>query len=59
MAAASAVTMRSGRHYAAFTILRHRVRVHFGLIRPGYDVENRGYSYDVDGHCFYLSLIHI
>ena len=53
LTAASAVPMRSGRHYAAFTILRHRVRVHFGLIRPGYDVENRGYSYDVDGHCFY------
>ena len=36
--AASRVAMRSGRHYAQFTVLDGR-QVSFGVIRPGWDVE--------------------
>ena len=36
--AASAVVMRSGRHFAQFTVLGLHVKF-FGVIRPGWDVE--------------------
>ena len=39
-AAASTVVMRSGRHFAQFTVLQGVPT--FGVVRPGWDVEGRG-----------------
>eukprot|EP01046_Picozoa_sp_COSAG06_P003938 COSAG06_NODE_158_length_21760_cov_36.036979_6_plen_319_part_00 len=55
--AASKAVMRAGRHYAQFTVVSGRF-MHFGVIRPGWDVEGEqdapyGGTYCVDGHCFY------
>jgi hypothetical protein len=51
-AAASKVAMRSGRHFAQFTVLEGDF-MHFGVIRLGWDVEGGAHAYNVDGHCFY------
>lgn len=52
--AASAVTMRDGRHYANFTVLADDDNcMFFGLIRPGWDVGGGGSAEHADGHCFY------
>jgi hypothetical protein len=55
-AAASKVTMRSGRHFAQFT-LATGVRMLFGVIRPGWDVEagRNAYRRWRHGHCFYVT----
>ena len=37
--AASKVVMRSGRHFAQFTVVRGCRSNFFGVIRPGWDVE--------------------
>ena len=50
--AASQVAMRSGRHFAQFTVLNGD-DMFFGVIRPGWDVEEEGRAFDVAGHCFY------
>ena len=50
--AASKVAMRSGRHFAQFTVVRGQILM-FGVIRPGWDVEGGENAEDVDGHCFY------
>jgi len=50
-AAASKVVMRSGRHFAQFTVVEGGM--FFGVIRPGWDVEGEELAPDVDGHCFY------
>ncbi len=49
--AASKVAMRSGRHFAQFTVVEGHPM--FGVIRPGWDVEGGEEAEDVDGHCFY------
>ena len=51
-AAASKVVMRSGCHFAQFTVVvgEHLI---FGVIRPGWDVQGGDPAYNVDGHCFY------
>ena len=51
-AAVSAAVMRSGRHYAQFTVEEGDSML-FGVIRPGWDVEGGESAYRVDGHCFY------
>ena len=54
-AAASKAVMRSGRHFAQFTVVEGDTML-FGVIPPGYDVEGgteAHLDYDVDGHCFY------
>ena len=51
--AASTVAMRSGRHFARFTVVEARSMMFFGVIRPGWDVEGGMYAPDGDGHCFY------
>ena len=50
-AAASKVVMRSGRHFARFTVIQD-YRMLLGVIRPG-PVEGGANTEDVDGHCFY------
>ena len=51
--AASTVVMRSGHHFAQFTVLRG-VDMMFGVIRPGWDVEGVvNAAVHTDGHCFY------
>ena len=62
--AASQVAMRSGRHFAQFTVLNGD-DMFFGVIRPGWDVEGGTEEPDectcwpsdaciqADGHCFY------
>ena len=45
--AASNAVMRSGRHFAQFTLVEG-VDLYFGVIRPGWDVEG-----GEDAHCFY------
>ena len=50
--AASTAVMRSGRHYARFTVGTGSM-VYFGVIRPGWDVEGGEFPHWVDGHCFY------
>ena len=54
-AAASSVVMRSGRHFARFTVVAGTYEQLFGVIRPGWDVEGGGElnAHIVDGHCFY------
>ena len=52
--AASTVVMRSGRHFARFTVVEGDALM-FGVIRPGWDVEGGVYAQDVDGHCFYCT----
>jgi hypothetical protein len=51
-AAASTAVMRSGRHFAQFTMVEG-IAMFFGVIRPGWDVEGGGDAEEVDGHCFY------
>ena len=60
--AASKVVMRAGRHYAQFTVMSvgdmcpsHVLRMSFGVIRPGWDVEGGENAHRVDGHCFYYT----
>ena len=55
-AAASKVVMRSGRHYAQFTVV-WGTNTMFGVIRPGWDVEGGADAFRVDGHCFYGTYI--
>jgi hypothetical protein len=70
-AAASTVVMRSGRHFARFTVVKGCPV--FGVIRPGWDVEGGGTAFrdrdtqtaktwpkrktpcTVNGHCFYAT----
>ena len=52
--AASTVVMQSGRHFAQFTVVRGIV-MFFGVIRPGWDVENGVGASNADGHCFYAT----
>jgi len=51
-AAASTAVMRSGRHFAQFTVVSGDDMM-FGVVRPGWDVEGGVNALDVDGHCFY------
>ena len=57
-AAASTVVMRSGRHFAQFTVASGGSRL-FGVLRPGWDVQGASAHqggvdpHFVDGHCFY------
>ena len=53
-AAASKVVMRSGRHFAQFTVVGGGGMM-FGVIRPGWDVEGGKDAYGVDGHCFFAN----
>ena len=53
-AAASKAAMRSGRHYAHFTVIVAEY-VGFGMIRPDWDVEGGESAEGVDGHCFYFT----
>ena len=53
--AASKVVMRSGRHFAQFTLLEGDGDRVFGVIRPGWDVEGAEGACDVDGHSFYYA----
>eukprot|EP01043_Picozoa_sp_COSAG02_P042290 COSAG02_NODE_3584_length_6524_cov_7.274934_3_plen_754_part_00 len=56
--AASAVVMRSGRHYAAFTVLgvHQRDGVYFGLIRPTHgDINDCRMAGGMQGECFYFT----
>ena len=55
-AAASTVVMRSGRHFAQFTVVEG-INMFFGVIRPGWDVEGEVNAQRVDGHCFYSTRI--
>ena len=50
--AASKVVMRSGRHFAQFTVVAGR-DMSLGVIRPGWDVEGGVDAPAVDGHCFH------
>ena len=55
-AAACKVAMCVGRHFAQFTVLRGPSSwpgMMFGLLRPGYDVEDGANEQEVYGHCFY------
>ena len=49
--AASMVVMRSGRHFAQFTVVEGNY-MYFGVIRPGWGVAGVN-AMDEDGHCFY------
>ena len=52
-AVASKVVMRSGRHFAQFTMVYGACGL--GVVRPGWDVEGGAdAAEDVDGHCFYM-----
>jgi hypothetical protein len=51
--AASNVVMRSGRHFAQFTVVAAGIFMMFGVVRPGWDVEGGEAAWSVDGHCFY------
>jgi hypothetical protein len=53
-AAASKAAMRSGRHFAQFTVVSGTAML-FGVIRPGWDVEGEAEAYNVDGHCCYYT----
>ena len=53
-AAASKAVMRSGRHFAQFTVVAGGLM--FGVVRPGWDVEGGLEAEEVDGHCFYYTL---
>eukprot|EP01046_Picozoa_sp_COSAG06_P005008 COSAG06_NODE_218_length_20036_cov_21.649446_7_plen_414_part_00 len=56
--AASAVAMRSGRHYAAFTVLgvHQRDGVYFGLIRPAHgDINDYRMAGGTQDECFYFT----
>ena len=51
--AASKAVMRSGRHFASFTVVRGGA-VMYGLVRPDWDVEAEAQGGEhADGHCFY------
>ena len=52
--AASKVVMRSGRHFAQFTVVVG-YDMYFGVIRPGWDVEGGADADEVHGHCFYYT----
>ena len=49
--AASTVAMRSGRHFARFTVVEARSMMFFGVIRPGWAVEEGGDAYAQNGDC--------
>ena len=60
-AAASKAVMRSGRHFARFTVVEGEFvmfgpgpspLLFFGVLRPGWDVEGGDWTHNVDGHCF-------
>ena len=51
-AAASTAVMRSGRHFAQFTVLAGSNSRLFGVLRPCWDVEEDSDPHFVDGHCF-------
>ena len=54
LAVASKAVMRSGRHFAQFTVGEgFLTSMMFGVIRPGWDVEGGSGAHSVDGHCFY------
>ena len=53
--AANKVVMRSGRHFAHFTLVAGNIMT-FGVIRPGWNVEGDEDADEVDGHCFYWTL---
>ena len=53
-AAASKVATRSGRHFAQFTRVSEDY-LFFGVIRPGWDVEEGSDVEDCGGHCFYAT----
>ena len=50
--AANKVVMRSGRHFAQFTVVNGTWMM-FGVIRAGWNVEGGVAAFDVDGHCLY------
>ena len=50
--AASKVAMRSGRHFARFTVVEGE-SLFFGVVRPGWDVEGGAQAFHEDGHCFF------
>eukprot|EP01046_Picozoa_sp_COSAG06_P078216 COSAG06_NODE_25859_length_627_cov_1.017045_1_plen_104_part_10 len=55
--AASTAVMRSGRHFAQFTVLAG-TWIFFGVLRPGWDVERGDSAMDVcndAGHCFFCT----
>eukprot|EP01046_Picozoa_sp_COSAG06_P035403 COSAG06_NODE_3803_length_4890_cov_8.042162_1_plen_322_part_00 len=52
-AAASKVVMRAGRHYAQFTAVVSDNGRHYGVIRPGLDVEAGANAFLVSGNSFY------
>eukprot|EP01046_Picozoa_sp_COSAG06_P080775 COSAG06_NODE_28013_length_582_cov_0.944099_1_plen_128_part_01 len=49
---ASKAVMRAGRHYVQFTVSGGSA-VLVGVIRPGWDVEERLEASEANGHCFY------
>ena len=51
---ASKVVMRSGRHFAQFTVMEGGY-LFFGVIRPGWGLEGVLEAEDVDGRCFYYT----
>ena len=53
--AASTAVMRSGRHFAQFTVVAGGSL--FGAIRPGWDVAGEAEAHVADGHCFYGTYI--
>ena len=50
--AATKAVMQSGRHFVQFTVVSGDDMM-FGVVRPGWDVEEEALAYDPDGHCFY------
>ena len=52
--ASSKVVMRSGRHFAQFTVMEGDM-MNLGVIRPDWDVEGGESAYTTDGHCFYAT----
>jgi hypothetical protein len=55
-AAASKVVMRAGRHYAQFTVVSGYSMFFFGVIRPGWDLEDSTKPvHHGDGNCFYFT----
>ena len=51
---ASKVAMRSGHHFAQFTVVEGCNKF-FGAIWPSWDVEGGGNADNVGGHCFYYT----
>ena len=53
--AASGAVMRSGRHFAEFTLVKRASDNHFGVIQADWDVEGKKDPHKVAGHCFYAT----